>query len=373
MKFKVFKKIALILLLIFPLNSQAQSVNINLEILRDLAQLDLTAFINFGKGNFDALSVPVILQISMDYPAGHQMILSGKVNWKSPDGKLVGELISFSSHQFTGVKLVNNQEFNKKIIFNSPVVNDNLIEENTKRGKPSGTYTINLLLTDQNTGETASAVETIEITNPTQTFYIQSPAPLSQNDIGGVIASWDFVDGAKEYRVLVNVRKNKNQSLEEALNFGTPLINNKSVGLQTSVNLGNLLDRQWLPGQEIVLRVAAVVPSPSGDQEINSTNIVNFFIASQNSEENEAMNKNFDEVFNNFVQDNNNYGEDKNNQDVQSAQRILEMIQSGEIDFSTAQITDENGNIFSFNDLNLIIDYLRRNPNALLNISFQSN
>lgn len=376
MKLRSMKIFVLFLLLGSPIVNTAQNVNIQLEILQDLAQLDLTAFINFGKGNFDALSIPVILQINMDYPSADQVVLSGKVSWKSPDGKYQGELLSFSSHPFSNIKRVNNQEFNKVIKFLSPKINSRLMDENTKRGKPSGTYTIFLTLSDLANGESANSQETIEIKNPSQTFYIQSPIAGSQNDIAGVQAIWDVVEGAKEYKVLANIRKNKNQSFEEALNSGNPIINNKSVGQLTNVNLLSLLDRQWLPGQEIVFRVAAIIPTASGESELNSTNIINFYIISPNSDEDKNLLKNFDNLFNEIVGDlnsNQNLEDENLNQNLILAKRLLEMIESGQLDFNNAQITDENGNVFSVNELNLILDYLRRNPNALLNINYQSN
>lgn len=376
MKLRSMKIFVLFLLLGSPIVNTAQNVNIQLEILQDLAQLDLTAFINFGKGNFDALSIPVILQINMDYPSADQVVLSGKVSWKSPDGKYQGELLSFSSHPFSNIKRVNNQEFNKVIKFLSPKINSRLMDENTKRGKPSGTYTIFLTLSDLANGESANSQETIEIKNPSQTFYIQSPIAGSQNDIAGVQAIWDIVEGAKEYKVLANIRKNKNQSFEEALNSGNPIINNKSVGQLTNVNLLSLLDRQWLPGQEIVFRVAAIIPTASGESELNSTNIINFYIISPNSDEDKNLLKNFDNLFNEIVGDlnsNQNLEDENLNQNLILAKRLLEMIESGQLDFNNAQITDENGNVFSVNELNLILDYLRRNPNALLNINYQSN
>jgi len=376
MKLRSMKIFVLFLLLGSPIVNTAQNVNIQLEILQDLAQLDLTAFINFGKGNFDALSIPVILQINMDYPSADQVVLSGKVSWKSPDGKYQGELLSFSSHPFSNIKRVNNQEFNKVIKFLSPKINSRLMDENTKRGKPSGTYTIFLTLSDLANGESANTNETIEIKNPSQTFYIQSPIAGSQNDIAGVQAIWDIVEGAKEYKVLANIRKNKIQSLEEALNSGNPIINNKSVGQLTNVNLLSLLDRQWLPGQEIVFRVAAIIPTASGESELNSTNIINFYIISPNSDEDKNLLKNFDNLFNEIVGDlnsNQNLEDENLNQNLILAKRLLEMIESGQLDFNNAQITDENGNVFSVNELNLILDYLRRNPNALLNINYQSN
>jgi len=376
MKLRSMKIFVLFLLLGSPIVNTAQNVNIQLEILQDLAQLDLTAFINFGKGNFDALSIPVILQINMDYPSADQVVLSGKVSWKSPDGKYQGELLSFSSHPFSNIKRVNNQEFNKVIKFLSPKINSRLMDENTKRGKPSGTYTIFLTLSDLANGESANSQETIEIKNPSQTFYIQSPMAGSQNDIAGVQAIWDVVEGAKEYKVLANIRKNKNQSFEEALNSGNPIINNKSVGQLTNVNLLSLLDRQWLPGQEIVFRVAAIIPTASGESELNSTNIINFYIISPNSDEDKNLLKNFDNLFNEIVGDlnsNQNLEDENLNQNLILAKRLLEMIESGQLDFNNAQITDENGNVFSVNELNLILDYLRRNPNALLNINYQSN
>jgi len=60
------------------MTAQSQ-VQIDLEILQDLSQLDLTAFINFGKGNFDAVSIPLVLQITMEYPENDEVALSGNV------------------------------------------------------------------------------------------------------------------------------------------------------------------------------------------------------------------------------------------------------------------------------------------------------
>lgn len=359
----------------FEIKAQNQ-VQIELEILQDISQMDLTVFLNFGKGNFDALNIPLVLQITMDYPEDDEMILSGNVQWNSPDGKKNGQLIAFSSHPFKGIKILTNKEFNQKIIFQAPDLNDDLIEENTKRGKPSGKYTINLTLLDTKTNQTASTTKIIEITNPTQTFYIQSPSPLSSNDIGSVIAMWDAVIGAKYYKILANVRSSKKISLEEALNSANPLINNKNVGLNTSVNLADLLDRQWLPGQEIVFRVAAVIPSTSGDTEINSANIVNFFITSSDSYEGETISKNFSDVLNNVINDlKGNFDEEDENLNMQNVtgKQLLDMIEKGQLNFSNLIITDESGRIITYDELNNLLNYLRSNPNALISLNYQSN
>ena len=377
MKKKFMILFFLIQICTYPIKMTAQSqVQIDLEILQDLSQLDLTAFINFGKGNFDAVSIPLVLQITMEYPENDEVALSGNVFWNSPDGNKNGQIISFESHPFSGVKVVSNQEFNKKIIFLAPHTNQTLMDENVKRGKPSGKYTINLSLRDINNGEVVTTSKVIEITNPTQTFFIQSPVMLSQNDVGGVTAIWDAVEGAKYYKILANVRRSKNQSLEEALNSSNPLINNKNVGLVTSKNLVEILDRQWLPGQEVVLRVAALVPSTNGEKEIYSSNIIDFYLTSNNTEEGQELTKNFGDLMNNVLDDlRENFNEDDesmNFQNVNGAQ-LLKMIESGQLTFSNIVITDETGRVVTYDELNNLLKYLRTNPGALINFSYQSN
>jgi hypothetical protein len=361
----------------YSIKTEAQSqVQIDLEILQDISQLDLTAFINFGKGNFDAVSIPLVLQITMDYPSNDEVVLSGNVFWNSPDGNKNGQIIGFESHPFKDVKVVTNQEFNKKIIFLAPQINNDLMDENVKRGKPSGKYTVNLSLRDVNNGEVATTSEVIEITNPTQTFFIQSPQMLSQNDIGGVTAIWDAVEGAKYYKVLANVRSSKKQSLEEALNSANPLIDNKNVGLVTSVNLAEILNRQWLPGQEVVLRVAAVVPATNGEKEINSANIVDFYLTSSNSDEEQQLTHNFGDLMNNVINDlRENFDQNDENMNLQNVTgtQLLNMIESGQLNFSNIVITDEEGRIVTYDELNNLLNYLRANPGALINFSYQSN
>jgi hypothetical protein len=78
-------------------------------------------------------------------------------------------------------------------------------------------------------------------------------------DPGNVVAIWNSISGATQYRVRANIRRLPTQSLEEALASGNPIINDRVVNA-TTVNLRTILDREWAVGQEIVLQVAALIP-----------------------------------------------------------------------------------------------------------------
>jgi hypothetical protein len=125
----------------------------------------------------------------------------------------------------------------------------------------------------------AQTSKDVTFANPSQTLSIITPEANSIQSVGSVIARWSSLNGVQKYKIKLNLRTSPSQSLEEALQSGTPLINNKEVaGTVTNADLRSLLEREWLPGQELVLQVAAVVGGLGGGNDLKSE-IINFQIA----------------------------------------------------------------------------------------------
>jgi len=80
------------------------------------------------------------------------------------------------------------------------------------------------------------------------------------------------------------------------------------------------------------------------------------------------MNNVLDDLRENFNEDD----ESMNFQNVNGAQ-LLKMIESGQLTFSNIVITDETGRVVTYDELNNLLKYLRTNPGALINFSYQSN
>lgn len=123
---------------------------------------------------------------------------------------------------------------------------------------------------------------------------VLTPLEGGSENVDNVLVQWTPVNGVTEYKVKANIRKGQEQSPEEALNQGNPVLDNYSAGVQTSVLLNSaVLNRQWNAGDEIVLQVSAYVAGPGGGQTLYS-NIVTFNIS---GEETATLNT----VQNNFV------------------------------------------------------------------------
>jgi hypothetical protein len=184
---------------------------------------------------------------------------------------------------------------------------------------------------------------------------IRSPEAGSTQDIGAVLAEWDDINGVSSYSIRANVRKNTNQSFEEALKSGNPLINDKDVGMVSSVNLRELLDREWLPGQEIVFQVTANISGPGGGSELYS-DIVNFKFPMATSSEAKQMNQTLIDLFQNLG-------------DGESA-RILSLLQNGDINLEDVTISFDDGQVMTFPEFQNLMNYLGSNPDAVINITY---
>lgn len=340
-----------ILILVFNVNSiKAQDqFDVKLNIFPDLYAIDFAAFAvanNLG-------GAPRIIEIFMT--PGIRVIVEGTIRWKDPESQVIGTLFTFETYPFISKTIYNDDIGNTDIRIKSSDAPGELAEDNLKKGKPTGTYYIQITVRDENRNFLDSDEAELNFLNPAQTLSIRTPEEGSVQNIGGVLAEWDEVTGASSYSIRANIRKNTNQSFEEALKSGNPLINDKNVGLVTSVNLRELLEREWLPGQEIVFQVSANVAGPGGDKPLYS-NIINFRFEAANAEETESLNQSFTNLFQNFGD--------------QGSSRIISLLQSGQIDFSDVTITSEDGQIMTIAEFQSLMNYLETNPDAVINIRY---
>ncbi|MFH1194560.1 MAG: hypothetical protein V1720_02530 [bacterium] len=257
----------------------SQPIEAQISVFEPLPALDLAAFVfsNSLEGSPRFFAVDIT-------PVGLKVILETKIFWNRGHGDQFFELLSFVTQPFiSGV--VYNDQIGSSILIENIESNSELIQENLNIGVPSGRYEVAVNVSEfGNPLNNFTSNETVlEFVNPSQTLAIRAPEAGSTQDIGSVYAEWDNIVGASGYVLKAGVRTNPNQSIEESLNSGTPLINNRSTGLLTSVNLRDYLDREWLPGQEIILQVKAEVPSPGGNNELFS-DPVNFFMRDSNPE-----------------------------------------------------------------------------------------
>ncbi|MCF8396367.1 MAG: hypothetical protein K9H06_20925, partial [Melioribacteraceae bacterium] len=265
----------LVVILCLPLMINAQ--NITMTVIEPLPEIPFAAFAmaNSLEG------APRMFYASITGNGEYK--LRGSAGWSSDGtGSNYTDIFVFTTENFTvnGSRTVYNDDLGSKIpILETDTPDDDAIEENIRRGKPTGRYLLTVQLLDASGNVLASADKDLVFTNPAQTLIIRSPETASFQGVGAVIAEWDEVIGASSYIVRANVRSNPSQSLEEALDFGSPIIDSRDVGNTTTVNLRTILSREWAPGQEIVLQVSAVVPglSGTGDSELSSE-IINFYL-----------------------------------------------------------------------------------------------
>ncbi len=258
--------------LILPLTLRAQN-SISLTILPGLNTIDFAAF-TFTN---DLSGVPRIFQVDIvTSPPGRRIIVGGSVSWKKDDQSGYVPIVeNFVTEPFAisgGRRTFFNDELgNSDIRIGDVNANKDIAEEIVKKGKPTGNYKIRLYLFDELSNKLSEDEQTISFLNPAPTISILTPQENSFFDVGNVQALWTPVPGAAYYTVRANALQNESQSAEEALNSGSPLINDKDVGKVESINLSTILDRQWVGGQRIALAVTAFVTGPGGDTPLRST------------------------------------------------------------------------------------------------------
>ena len=363
----------LILFLLIGKTNTAQDLTLTLTVFEPLPEISLTAFISndFLEGQ------PRIMQIIMA-PHGVMVIVKGRVEWQKVGSGSYQELSSFTTEPFLSRNFYNDDLASSGIGLADSEFNDDLLEENRAAGKPTGAYRITLQAYDANMQFLDDAQSVIPFTNPAQTLTVMTPFSGSYHDVGGVTATWSQIQGAVDFYIKANVRTNRNQTLENALSEGNPaLIDDKQVGVVTSVQLRDLLDREWLPGQEIVFQVRGVVPYPGG-QNIIYSEIINFFInqsdfSSKGNAANQlslALQNAADEIKNLPPPDDPQQRKELNDA-YERVMGLLNKIQNGELSFENIRIVGSDGNYLTYPEFIQLLQYLNQHPEALRNISFE--
>lgn len=324
----------------------AQNYQLNLEI-NQVAEMSFAPFI-FSN---DLSGAPRIFAVSIS-PEEGKVKVRGEVFWQKDINSGFEWLLTFRTKVFTARSFFNTDLGTTIIPLGRGQSDSDLIEENRKRGKPSGNYQLIIYLLDEAGNELASDTETYEFSNPAQTLTILSPLQGSLENIGGVLAEWTELDGIQYYQVLANVNDETSQSYEDALTSGDPVINNVQVGLATSVDLRTLLTREWLPGQEIVLQVSAL-PEGGSPADLIKSDIIGFYLddptnpfSSQATEEVQQLLQALSDGLGN---------------------ELLDKLLNGNLEISAINWED-SGLSLSPEEIQDLLEYLRQNPGNLISI-----
>lgn len=339
------------LLFLLPLVSvRAQSYTIELNVFQDLSTIDFAAF-TFTNNLSGA---PRIFQVVIT-PEGKNVVVEGKIDWKRDEKSGFRTLVTFKTEPFTSQSFFNDQIGNSDIRIATVEGDKNLAEENVKKGKPTGVYGITLRLLDARGNFRANTYKELSFLNPAQTITILSPIEESTYDVGNVQAQWTAVPGATSYKIRASVIQQGSQSVEDALNTGNPVINDKDVGTNLVVNLSTILDRQWVGGERIVLAVTALISGPGGGTTLRSAPVT--FRLSQSGNASSAM-VNPDLVrLANLISGKVNQG-------------FVNKLSNGQITVENIQISDDKGQTLSFAEFLNVLSHLESNPQSIISINF---
>lgn len=340
MKLKLFLFFLLFIISASPQNS------INLTVFPSLTNTDFSSLIpsNELQNNVRIFCVEI-------NPQGIPVVVKGVFEWRKAGTNSFLELGNFTTDSFTSRNFCNEELGSANLSIRNFNSNRDLLDENLRIGVPSGTYRINLMLYDA-TGEILLAQDSEELSflNPSQTIQILNPRSGLTYDVGNVIIEWTSVSGVDNYSITANTRTNPNQSLEEALNSGTPLVNNRNVGLTNSANLRELLQRELEPGSEIVVQVVANVSGPFGGNRLFSQ-IVNFNVISPDSPALQVLNMRLRNILSRFP-----------NSSLHS------LLENNQINLAEITIRRDDGTIMSLEEF---LDFLESNPENILRIEIE--
>ncbi|PIQ11681.1 MAG: hypothetical protein COW71_00070 [Ignavibacteriales bacterium CG18_big_fil_WC_8_21_14_2_50_31_20] len=361
----------LVIVFVFAgLNISAQQIAINMNVFKPLPEVSFAAFLT----NPFLESTPRILQVSI-VPQNVKVIVRGSILWKKLNENSFEELLNFTTKPFLSRNFYND-DFSSfdGIGIDDNNVSDNLLQDNLKKGKPTGTYRIIIEVYDSNMVFQSSATEDLEFTNPTQTLTIIQPEANDELDLGGILLSWTGVSGVTDYYVRANVRLSKFESFEEALKRGNPIINDKNVGPNTSVNFRNILDRELIGGEEIIVQVKGAIEGPGG-QDFVYSELINFNIKGNKVSSDDGAKKftSTIELFSNEIkkQLNENPSGQEEKDLSERLQDLLTKIANGEITFDDLTITTDGGREITYQEFQQILDYLRNNPELFTNLHFE--
>lgn len=337
------KNIAMIILVASSLSSAQTITTFNIEIV-SVPQLDFSSFASLTLN--DLKGAPTIFKIVI-FPEEVSVVLEGFFYW-TDIGKSEVELAQFTTVPFSS-RTITNQQLGDNIRIADGVPNNTAIEDNLRKGKPVGKYRLVLKLYDA-TGTTLLAgpiEETMEFTNPAQTLSLTDPDNGEVYDQGTVIATWSSLNGVSQYKILANKRTNANQTLEDILASGNPLINNKSVGMLTTINLATILDRQWGPGDEVVVQVYGIVQGLGGNTTIYS-DPVSFAIRDPNA----IINQQFASQLSNFLTN------------LQGIGNFTTLLGNGQVNIE--RIEDENGVVMTPAQVQALLLQFQANPSKVI-------
>ncbi|MBU0476298.1 MAG: hypothetical protein KKF62_19285 [Bacteroidetes bacterium] len=351
-------------LLFSSLNISAQQVTVSLNVFDQLAKASFAAFLS----NTALKNTPRILQVVLT-PQDEKVIVKGVFLWRKLNESSFNEILNFTTKPFPSRSFYND---NYPDIEESNY-NDDLIQENRDKGEPTGTYRVIIEVFDSNMVFQGTDTKDLEFTNPSQTIFILQPNIGDELDLGGILMSWTGIDGVSDYIVRANIRTSKKESLEEALKKGDPIVNDKNVGIVTDINLRDILDRELVGGEEIVVQVKGTIQAPGGETYIESE-IVNFRIKGSVKE---SFDKGTEEGFTNIIKQvadglktqstENGEGQEL----LERLENLLDKIGNGEINFNDLTITMGDGRRITYQEFQQILDYLRKNPDLLTNLNFE--
>lgn len=311
-----------------------------------LPALDFAGFIITN----DLTNTPEVFRVIIQ-PAGVDVFLKGTIRWRDVGQTTFENLISFTTIVFPSQTFTNRQLGTGQIRVQNSDVNTPAVERNLAKGKPVGDYELTLELYYANGTLYNTVQRRLTFFNPSQTLNLIQPLQGASFDPGTVIATWTSLTGVTNYKVRANVRTSPSQSLEDALAQGNPLINNKDVGNVTTVNLRNLLDREWQGGQEVVLQVSANIPGPGGGTNVFSP-IVNFYINASSNASLQAQNTALQQLIS------------------QLPPAILNQLGPylTNTNLQLTGIVREDGSMLTTTELTQILQYLQLNPESIQNI-----
>lgn len=355
-----------------------EKVRANITVFQPLPEVSFAAFLT----NPFVQGTPRIFQIQLS-PHGVDVYLVGTLKWRKPDQGSFLPLTTFRTKVFQSRDFYNDEiNSNPDIQIAETDYDNDLLQENLKLGKPAGLYNLMIQVYDPN-GELLDeeivdlGIKNLGFVNPAQTLEFIQPLAGSYQDAGGVILTWSEVIGVADFIILANERTGKDESFEEALKKGNPIVDNKRVGLKTSVNLRELLDRELVPGQEIVAQVRGIIPNPGG-QNILYSEIINFNITDPNSTSDEKISgelvvlleKIIDEMKQN-PPDVDAEEQEKLDNFIQSLEELLQKLRDGEITFDEMLVTTKDGGTLNYPEFIQLLEKLVRFPNLITNINFE--
>ncbi len=317
--------------------------SINLVVFPQLNTVDFAAFATLN----DLQGAPRIFCAEINAPDMY-VTMAGRIEWKKIGASDFVEVAWFITRPFLARTLCNDDIGKVDVRIYDHRTDTKLIEENISYGKPTGEYRLSVYLYDSTAQVLLSSdTKNLVFLNPSQTLSVINPRSNQTYDAGNIIIEWTPISGASEYYIKVNERTNPEQSLEEALQRGTPVVDNRNVGISTSVNLRDILDREIRPGSELVLQVNAIVPGPAGGVRIFSEPI-NFFIHNPEAEYYKVLNTRLMNALNRL-------GDNE----------LSRLLQDGKIDPSKLVIRRDDGSIMTLDEL---VIFLETNAKNLIDI-----